>query len=101
MSLFRITSSIGRKRAPWLIILGVGGVSTAVALASPGLGLPSSSSSAITDSPKEVIDQVWQIVYRDYLDSTGKYNIENWQQLRRDLLAKSYSAPSEAHEAIR
>ncbi len=101
MPLPRIHSSIGRQSTPWLILLGVGGVSTAVALATPGMGLPSSNSTAIIDSPKEVIDQVWQIVYRDYLDSTGKYNSENWQLLRKDLLTKSYSAPSEAHEAIR
>jgi len=74
MPLPRIHSSIGRQSTPWLILLGVGGVSTAVALATPGMGLPSSNSTAIIDSPKEVIDQVWQIVYRDYLDSTGKYN---------------------------
>ena len=27
---------------------------------------------------KEVIDHVWQIVYRDYLDANGTFNKSNW-----------------------
>ncbi len=93
--------SMRDRRSTWMVLLGVGGVSAAVAVASPGLGLPSSTSSAITDSPKEVIDQVWQIVYRDYLDSTGEYNPERWQNLRRNLLSKPYNGTQESYEAIR
>jgi carboxyl-terminal processing protease len=62
--------------------------------------LPGGSLS-ITDSPKEVMDQAWQIVFRDYLDTTGKYNPERWRKLRRDLLAKSYDSPKDAYSAIR
>jgi carboxyl-terminal processing protease len=47
------------------------------------------------------MDQAWQIVFRDYLDTTGKYNADQWRKLRRDLLAKSYGNPKEAYEAIR
>ena len=89
------------SRSSWLVVLGAGGLATAVALSSPGLGLPSSGSSAITDSPKEVIDQVWQIVYRDYLDSTGKYDAKTWKTLRKTLLAKPYAGTEESYEAIR
>jgi carboxyl-terminal processing protease len=56
---------------------------------------------AITDSPKEVMDQAWQIVFRDYLDTTGRYDRERWRTMRRDLLAKSYGSPKDAYEAIR
>ena len=63
MPISRSLRSLGRQRSSWLVLLGAGGAATAIALASPSLGLPSSSSSAISDSPKEVIDQVWQIVY--------------------------------------
>ena len=84
-----------------LLILGAGGLTTAIAVAAPGLGLPSTNSSSITNSPKEVIDQVWQIVYRDFLDSSGKYSPETWTSLRRDLLAKSYAGTDESYEAIR
>ena len=89
------------RRQSWLVLLGAGGLATAVAFTSPGLGLPSSGSSSITDSPKEVIDQVWQIVYRDYLDSTGQYDPQKWKSLRRNLLAKPYAGPEESYEAIR
>ena len=84
-----------------LLILGAGGMTAAIAVAAPGLGLPSTNSSSITNSPKEVIDQVWQIVYRDFLDSSGKYSPETWTSLRRDLLAKSYAGTDESYEAIR
>ena len=89
------------NRQGLLLILGAGGIAAAVAIAAPGLGLPSTTSSSITDSPKEVIDQVWQIVYRDYLDSTGNYSPERWTTLRRDLLTKSYAGTDESYEAIR
>ena len=59
------------------------------------------ASSRISDSPKEVIDQTWQIVFRDYLDINGKYKPEQWRQLRRDVLAKSYGSSKEAYESIR
>ena len=89
------------RSAPLLVSLGFAGVTTAVVLAGPGLTLPSVSGGAITDSPKEVIDQVWQIVYRDYLDSSGAYNEGRWRQLRRDLLSKSYGGSADSYEAIR
>ena len=48
-----------------------------------------------------MIDQVWQIVYRDYLDSSGDYDELSWRQLRRDLLKKSFAGSAESYEAIR
>ena len=84
-----------------LLLLGAGGLTAAIAVAAPGLGLPSTNSSSITNSPKEVIDQVWQIVYRDFLDTSGQYSPETWTSLRRDLLAKSYAGTEESYEAIR
>lgn len=55
----------------------------------------------ITDSPKEVIDEAWQIIYRNYLASIGDYDKGSWRQLRKDLLSKTYSTKKEAYEAIR
>ena len=89
------------RTTPLLLILGLGGVTTAVTLGAPGLTLPSASGGSISDSPKEVIDQVWQIVYRDYLDSSGDYDEKTWRQLRRNLLQKSYAGSAESYEAIR
>jgi carboxyl-terminal processing protease len=74
----------------------------AVNLGRPVLSLPYSYQlRSITDSPKEVIDQVWQIVYRDYLDSTGEFDEKEWRKLRSDLLDKTYSGTEESYEAIR
>ncbi|MAR06715.1 MAG: peptidase S41 [Cyanobium sp. NAT70] len=95
----RLRSLLGS--GPMLLLIGLGGVTTAVTLAQPSLSLPSASGGSITDSPKEVIDQVWQIVYRDFLDSSGTYTPDRWKQLRRDLLAKSYAGTGESYEAIR
>ena len=89
------------RSTPLLLMLGVGGVVTALGISSPGLSLPSASGGSIHDSPKEVIDQVWQIVYRDYLDSTGSYDERTWRQLRSNLLRKSYGGSAESYEAIR
>ncbi len=50
---------------------------------------------------KEVIDHVWQIVYRDFLDSDGKFERSNWINIRKNLLAKKYSDSNEAYDAIR
>ena len=50
---------------------------------------------------KEVIDHVWQIVYRDFLDSSGKFERSNWINLRKEFLAKKYSDNNEAYDAIR
>jgi len=87
-------------RTSILVLAGVG-VCTAAAVVGSEWFLAPSSASLITDSPKEVMDQAWQIVFRDYLDTTGKYTPEQWRKLRRDLLAKSYGNTKESYEAIR
>ncbi len=57
--------------------------------------------SILNNSYKEVIDHVWQIVYRDFLDSNGKFEKSNWIDLRKDLLSRKYSDSNEAYDAIR
>ena len=58
-------------------------------------------SSVLKSSNKEVIDHVWQIVYRDFLDSEGKFNKSNWIKLRKKLLSKNYPNADDAYIAIR
>ena len=50
------------RTTPLLLILGLGGVTTAVTLGAPGLTLPSASGGSISDSPKEEIDQVSEYI---------------------------------------
>ena len=87
-------------RASMLVLVGIGACA-ATAVVAREVVTPPGGSSRISDSPKEVIDQTWQIVFRDYLDINGKYKPEQWRSLRRDVLAKSYGSPKEAYEAIR
>jgi carboxyl-terminal processing protease len=54
---------------------------------------------SLQDSPKAVVDQVWQVVNREYVD--GKFNQQDWQATRQSLLSKDYSSREEAYVAIR
>ncbi|WP_071517043.1 S41 family peptidase [Geitlerinema sp. PCC 9228] len=54
---------------------------------------------SLEDSPKVVIDEAWQIVYREFVD--GDFNQVNWQQVRQDLLEQDYSSREQAYEALR
>ena len=58
-------------------------------------------SSVLKNSNKEVIDHVWQIIYRDFLDSEGNFNRSSWIKLRKKLLSKRYPNSSDAYVAIR
>jgi carboxyl-terminal processing protease len=84
-----------------LIALVTVGSCAATAVLAREIVTPPGGAARISDSPKEVMDQAWQIVFRDYLDINGKFAPERWRGLRRDVLAKSYSGPKEAYEAIR
>ena len=55
----------------------------------------------LNDGYKEVIDHVWQIVYRDFLDSSGKFDKSNWIELRKDFLSRKYLNSNQAYDAIR
>ncbi|MEH2121952.1 carboxyl-terminal processing protease CtpB [Nostoc sp.] len=54
---------------------------------------------ALQDSPKVIVDQVWQVVNREYVDA--KFNQQDWQATRQSLLSKDYSTREEAYTAIR
>ena len=57
----------------------------------------SAEATVLNNSYKEVIDHVWQIIYRDFLDSSGKFQKSNWINLRKEVLSKTYSAVSYTH----
>ena len=91
---------MGKGQAKFLVLAGVGASGILATIALPPLLAPSGAS-LISDSPKEVMDQAWQIVFRDYLDINGKYTPEQWRKLRRDMLSKNYGSSKEAYEGIR
>lgn len=54
---------------------------------------------ALQDSPKVLVDQVWQLVNREYID--GNFNQQDWLATRQTLLSKEYSSNEQAYVAIR
>ena len=70
-------------------------------LLTPTLALQSTSKSLIKSNPKEVIDEVWQIIYRDYMDSSGYYKKKEWISVRNRYLADKYSDSEDSYIAIR
>ncbi len=89
-----------RHRTGVWVLVGAGTFAASAILGSDLMASPGVAS-LVSDSPKEVMDQAWQIVFRDYLDTTGKYTTDRWRTLRKDLLAKSYGSTKESYEAIR
>ena len=68
----------------------------AVTVAGPRL---SQSQASFQDSPKELVDEVWQVIDKTYVD--GKFNNLNWIAVRNEYLKRSYANKEEAYKAIR
>jgi len=71
---------------------------TTVAVTGIGLRL-ARSQSYLQDNPKELVDEVWQLVNRTYVD--GTFNGEDWIAIRQDYLKRDYSSQEDAYTAIR
>lgn len=63
------------------------------------IGLSQSVNAALEDSPKNTVDQVWQIVNNEFVDRS--FNQVDWQKTRQELLNKKYANKEEAYKAIR
>lgn len=53
----------------------------------------------LQDSPKAVIDEVWQTIDHEYVD--GTFNHTDWQATRMRLLNQNYTSREQAYIAIR
>lgn len=51
------------------------------------------------ESPKELVDEVWQVVDHQYVDAT--FNHVDWQAVRKEYLSRSYPTQESAYTAIR
>ena len=80
------------------LVLGATAV-TLSTIAVAGLGIHSQGQALFKESPKEIVDEVWQIIHRQYVD--GTFNQVDWQAVRKEYLNKSYSNKQEASKAIR
>ena len=54
---------------------------------------------ALEDSPKNVVDEVWQIVNSEFVDRG--FNHVDWKIKRQELLKREYSDSESAYEAVR
>ncbi|MCU0544990.1 MAG: S41 family peptidase [Oscillatoriaceae cyanobacterium Prado104] len=75
---------------------------TAVVLAAVTLantGCSSKSLASFRESPKELVDEVWQIIDKSYVD--GTFNQVDWKAVRNDFLNRTYTSDEQAYEAIR
>ena len=80
------------------ILLGATAVMLSTA-AFTSVSVHSQSQAFFRESPKELVDEVWQIIDRQYVD--GTFNKVNWQTVRKDYLSRSYTNNQDAYKAIR
>jgi carboxyl-terminal processing protease len=84
------------KRA---IVLGATAAAvTAVIVTGAGLHL-SKSQAFFRESPKEIVDEVWNVIDRSYVD--GTFNQVDWKAMRTQYLNRNYATKEEAYKAIR
>lgn len=76
-------------------------VITTVAVTTVGLLDKSQAvlSEVFRPSPKELVDEVWQIIDRQYVDAT--FNQQDWRSVRNEYLNRNYTNQEEAYKAIR
>ena len=81
------------------LILGATAL-TVGSVAVTGFGLRYSQTQAfVQESPKEIVDEVWQVINRRYVDAT--FNGQDWRAIRNEFLEKEYANKEEAYEAVR
>jgi carboxyl-terminal processing protease len=81
-----------------LVLGATAAMLTTVAVTGTGLHL-SQSQAFFQESPKELVDEVWQIVNRQYVDDS--FNQVDWLALRQKYVAsRSYDDKQEAYQAI-
>jgi carboxyl-terminal processing protease len=89
--------SLKRRTSRQLALFGGAVIATAtLTLFGPGM---TRVRAALQDSPKNVVDEAWQIVYREYVD--GSFNNNNWQAIRQELLSKNYTTREQAYAALK
>jgi len=80
-----------------LVLSAAAVVLTAVTLANTGCS--SKSLASFRGSPKELVDEVWQIIDKSYVD--GTFNQVDWKAVRNEYLNRTYTSDEEAYKAIR
>lgn len=84
------------KRA--LVLGATAAAVTAVTITGAGIHL-NKGQAFFRESPKEIVDEVWQVIDRNYVD--GTFNQVDWKAARSQYLARNYANKEEAYKAIR
>lgn len=88
-----------KRHSPLQAALIGGAIATTATISLFGQAWTKCVQAALQDSPKALVDQVWQLVNREYVD--GKFNQQDWQAIRQSLLSKEYTSNEQAYIAIR
>lgn len=84
------------KRA--LVLGATAAAVTAVTITGAGIHL-NKGQAFFRDSPKELVDEVWQVIDRNYVDAT--FNQVDWKAIRAQYLNRNYRDKQEAYKSIR
>lgn len=84
------------KRA--LVLGATAAAVTAVTITGAGIHL-NKGQAFFRESPKEIVDEVWQVINRNYVDAT--FNKTDWKAVRSQYLNRSYANKEDAYKAIR
>lgn len=88
-----------KRHSPLQAALIGGAIATTATISVFGQAWTRCVQAALQDSPKALVDQVWQLVNREYVDE--KFNQQDWQAIRQSLLSKDYTSNEQAYVAIR
>ncbi len=81
------------------LILGATALASAAVVVT-GTGIHLSDGQAFfKESPKELIDEVWQLIDHEYVDDS--FNSVDWNEVRTTYLNRTYTSQEEAYEAVR
>ena len=81
-----------------LILSATALASAAVVITGTGIHM-SNGQAFFKESPKELIDEVWQLIDNDYVDDS--FNALDWNDVRTSYLNRTYSDQEEAYDAVR
>jgi carboxyl-terminal processing protease len=80
-------------------ILSGGAIATLAVASLLSPSLSPAAKASLEDSPKVVVDEVWQIVNKEFINQD--FNHTDWQQKRQELLSREYGNSQQAYKAIR
>lgn len=91
------------RRVPSPLDIVKGAIATSLLTAfstfSPTIGGTAEAAELSEDNPKAVLDEAWQLVNREYVDST--FNQTDWLAVRQRLLSQDYTSAQAAYAALR